>query len=148
VATGHPLPGAAEAPAPPGDGRYTISQLAQEFGLTPRTIRFYEDEGLLKPERSGNSRVYSHRDRARLTLICRARRLGFSVSDIKEFLDLYNVDADGSAQLAYILGRARDRIAALERQRGDVEQTLSELHTLEATLAAQLRARGADPDGV
>ncbi len=144
--TGDPHDGTAGASPAHADRQYTISQLAQEFGLTPRTIRFYEDEGLLTPERSGTSRVYSHRDRARLILICRAKRLGFSVADIKEFLDLYTVDADGSTQLAYILKRARERIAALERQRGDVEQMLSELHTLEATLLAQLRARGTDPD--
>ena len=128
--------------------QYTISQLAAAFGLTPRTIRFYEDEGLLTPARVGLNRVYSHRDRARLTLICRGKRLGFSLAEIKEFLGLYDVDEHHVSQMSFILDKARRRIAALEDQRRDLEQTLGELRTLEATVCDHLRRHGADPDTI
>ncbi len=128
--------------------RYGIGELATEFGITPRTIRFYEAGGLLAPEREGQSRVYDHRDRARLILICRAKRLGFSLAEIKEFLDLYDVDENQIGQMTYGLKLARERIRVLERQLRDLEQTLDELRGLDASFAEQLRRAGVDPDAI
>ncbi len=141
-----PLAGAAVAERGPEAGRtFTISALANEFGITPRTIRFYEDEGLLSPRRDGLNRVYTHRDRARLVLICRGKRLGFSLSEIKEFIKLYDVDEDQVEQMRFALLRARDRIATLETQRRDVEQTLAELRQAEEAILRHLRRHGVEP---
>lgn len=125
---------------------FTISELAAEFGLTPRTIRFYEDEGLVSPGRSGMNRVYSRRDRARLELICRGKRLGFSLADVKEFLDLYNRDQRQIEQMKYAAGLARQRIEALEVQLEDVKQTLIDLRGIEKEMVEYLRGQGVKPD--
>lgn len=100
------------------DRTYSISQLAREFVVTPRALRFYEDMGLLSPRREGMARVYSHRDRARLQLILRGKRVGLPLLDIKEILDLYKVDQRAQAQTA--LKKAKARILVLEVQREDV----------------------------
>lgn len=105
---------------------YTISQLAREFEVTPRALRFYEDKGLLTPRREGMNRVYSHRDRARLQLILRGKRVGLSLIEIKEILDLYKVDQRAQAQTA--LKKYKARILALEAQREDVEAAIETLH--------------------
>lgn len=107
------------------DATYTISQLAREFAVTPRALRFYEDKGLLSPRREGLNRVYSHRDRGRLQLILRGKRVGLSLIEIKEILDLYKVDQRAQAQTA--LKRFKSRIVALESQREDVEAAISSL---------------------
>ena len=125
---------------------FTISELADTFQVTPRTIRFYEDQGLLSPRRDGLNRVYSHRDRARLTLICRGKRLGFSLAEIKDFLDLYDVDDRQIEQMRFALAHGRERIASLEIQLVDVQQTLSELRALENQIVEHLKAAGAAPD--
>ena len=125
---------------------FTISELADTFQVTPRTIRFYEDQGLLSPRRDGLNRVYSHRDRARLTLICRGKRLGFSLAEIKDFLDLYDVDDRQIEQMRFALAHGRERIASLEVQLADVQQTLSELRALENQIVEHLKAAGAAPD--
>jgi len=125
---------------------FTISELAAEFGLTPRTIRFYEDEGLVSPGRSGMNRVYSRRDRARLELICRGKRLGFSLADVKEFLDLYNRDQRQIEQMKYAAGLARQRIEALEVQLEDVKQTLIDLRGIEKEMVDYLRGQGVAPE--
>ena len=125
---------------------FTISELADTFQVTPRTIRFYEDQGLLSPKRDGLNRVYSHRDRARLTLICRGKRLGFSLAEIKDFLDLYDVDDRQIEQMRFALAHGRERIASLEVQLVDVQQTLSELRALENQIIEHLKAAGAAPD--
>ena len=124
------------------DRRYTIRDLAEEFGCTHRTIRFYEDEGLLKPRRAGQARIFSARDRARLSLILRGRRLGFSLSDIAEMLDLYDADPGHVRQLTVALQKGRARIAQLERQRADIEAALTELKDMEAIVVEKLRQRG------
>lgn len=124
---------------------FTISELAAEFGLTPRTIRFYEDEDLLSPSRSGMNRVYSRRDRARLELICRGKRLGFSLAEVKEFLDLYNRDQRQIEQMKYAAGLARQRIESLEVQLEDVKQTLTDLRRIEQEMVDYLRSQGAEP---
>lgn len=122
---------------------YTVNQLAEELGVTPRTLRFYEDKGLLTPNRVGNNRVYDRRDRARMKLILRGKRLGFSLAEIKEYLDLYNVDAGGVEQLRVLLKGVRERVGALERQRDDLEATLEELRDVEDQVLAALGERGA-----
>ncbi len=125
---------------------FTISELAAEFGLTPRTIRFYEDEGLISPGRSGMNRVYSRRDRARLELICRGKRLGFSLAEVKEFLDLYNRGPLQIEQMRYAAGLARQRIESLEQQLEDVKQTLIDLRRIEEEMVDYLRSQGAEPE--
>lgn len=104
---------------------YTISQLAREFEVTPRALRFYEDKGLLTPRRDGMNRVYSHRDRARLQLILRGKRVGLSLIEIKEILDLYKVDQRAQAQTA--LKKYKARIVALEAQREDIDAAIETL---------------------
>ena len=116
--------------------RFTIGELSAEFGLSPRAIRFYEDQGLLAPQRAGANRVYSKRDRARLILILRGKRLGFSLSDIRQFLDLYDVDRTKHRQMAMTLERTRARIRDLEQQLEDITVTLAELRDMEADIAA------------
>ena len=108
------------------DGTYTISELAREFEVTPRALRFYEDKGLLTPRREGMNRVYSHRDRGRLQLILRGKRVGLSLLEIKEILDLYKVDQRAQAQTT--LKKYKQRIVALEAQREDVEAAIEILH--------------------
>lgn len=105
---------------------YTISQLAREYDVTPRALRFYEDKGLLTPRRDGLNRVYSHRDRARLLLIIRGKRVGLSLLEIKEILDLYRIDQRAQAQTA--LKRFKARIVALEAQREDIDAAIEALH--------------------
>lgn len=126
---------------PQAERTYAIGELAGEFGLTLRTIRHYEDEGLLAPAREGQARVYSHRDRARLALICRGKRLGFSLPEIKEFLDLYDVGDAQVEQMRYLQMRARERAAALERQLRDVQQTLAELRDIDVRIERHLNRR-------
>ena len=92
---------------------YSISDLAQEFNLTTRAIRFYEDEGLLQPGRSGRRRVYSARDRVRLKLILRGKRLGFSLSEVRDIIEMYDLDAGETGQLRYFLDQIQERRKAL-----------------------------------
>lgn len=126
---------------------YSIGDLAAAFDITPRSIRFYEDEGLLSPERAGLTRIYSHRDRARLALICRGKRLGFSLAEIREFLDLYDREHGQVGQMSYFLGRARARRAALETQLVDVQQTIEDLKGIEDEIVGFLKREGALPEG-
>lgn len=111
---------------------YTISQLAREFHVTPRALRFYEDKGLLSPHRDGLNRVYSHRDRGKLQLIVRGKRVGLSLIEIKELLDLYKVDQRAQAQAA--LKRFKSRIEALELQRKDIDLAVETLRSSVASL--------------
>ncbi|PWC52359.1 MULTISPECIES: MerR family transcriptional regulator [unclassified Azospirillum] len=124
------------------DELYTVNQLAEELGITPRTLRFYEAKGLLSPRRVGNNRVYSKRDRARLKLILRGKRLGFSLEEIKEYLDLYNVDPSQQEQMRVLLARIRERLDALAQQRQDLEATVSELKDIETQVVNTLKERG------
>ena len=106
---------------------YTISDLAREFGVTTRTIRHYEDEGLLSPARQGVNRVFSARDRVRLKLALRGKRLGFSLQEIKELFDLYDVSKNERHQLEAFLEKLEKRKALLEQQREDIEVMVSEV---------------------
>ncbi len=119
---------------------FTIGELAAAFALSPRAIRFYEDQGLLAPERVGAQRVYTKRDRARLQLILRGKRLGFSLADIREFLNLYDADRTKHRQMAALLDRTRARILELEQQLEDITVTLAELRDMEAEVAAYTAA--------
>lgn len=109
------------------DITYTITDLAHEFKVTARAIRFYEDKGLLHPSRQGMMRVYTKRDRARLLLILRGKRLGFSLAEIREMIDLYDLGDGRIEQLTLTLKRSRERLAALETQREDIEEAITQL---------------------
>ncbi len=120
---------------------FTVNQLAEELGVTARAIRFYEAKGLIAPRRAGTTRVFDRRDRARLMLVLRGKRLGFSLASIREFLDLYDADRTQAAQLRLLLDSTRERIRELERQRVDIDQTLRELREVEAEAVRVLRGR-------
>jgi len=105
----------------------TVTELARELGITPRAIRFYETKGLLNPRRAGTTRIYTHRERGRLQLILRGKRLGFSLTDIGDYLDLYDADPTQHDQIMMLLDKVNTRIAALEVQKTDLDATLEEL---------------------
>lgn len=106
---------------------FTIRQLCLEFKCTPRALRFYEDKGLLSPARDGINRVYSYKDRARLQLILRGKRVGLALAEIREILDLYSVGDGGATQAAKSLKKFKERIVALEAQRVDIDNAIAEL---------------------
>lgn len=106
---------------------FTIGDLAKEFGVSLRTLRFYEDKDLIQPRRNGVTRIYSRRDRARLKLVIMGKRVGFSLKEIKEMLDLYDLKDGQSTQLKVSLKRFNEQIALLQKQKQDVEQAIEEL---------------------
>lgn len=106
---------------------FTIGDLAKEFDVSLRTLRFYEDKNLIHPRRDGVTRIYSRRDRARLKLVLMGKRVGFSLKEIKEMLDLYDLKDGQSTQLKVSLKRFNEQIALLEKQKQDVEQAIGEL---------------------
>jgi DNA-binding transcriptional MerR regulator len=126
---------------------YSIAELAREFGITARTMRFYEDEGLIKPRRQGLTRLYSTHDRTRLGWILRGKRLGFSLAEIKQLLDLYQVDRTGVQQLRELLRRSQLHITDLERKRRDLDAHINEFKEVETQVTAELKQRGVDPEG-
>lgn len=119
---------------------WTISQLAQEFAVTPRTIRFYEDEGILAPERNGRNRIYRSRDRARLKLALRGKRLGLSLAEIRSLIDMYDSPQDTQRQLQHYLAILTQHRQMLERKREDIELTLSEIAEQETQCRTLLAA--------
>ena len=125
-----------------GERLLTVTELAAELGVTPRAIRFYEDKGLLEPGRVGATRVYTARERARMLLILRGKRLGFSLAEIKDFLDLYAVDPRHLEQKRALLVGVRKRIDELEEMRVSVERTLAELRSVETQVSREISAEG------
>ena len=125
---------------------FTISDLSAEFDVTARALRFYEDEGLIKPRRQGTMRLYTVGDRTRLSWILRGKRLGFSLAEIRELLDLYQVDRTGIQQLRELLRRSQLHISDLERKRADLDQHIGEFREVEAQVSAELKQRGVDPE--
>ena len=124
----------------PAANHFTISDLAREFALTTRAIRFYEDEGLLAPLRQGRARVYTERERVRVKLILRGKRLGLSLSEIRELFDLYAATRNERPQLAKFLQMLSDRRAMLQQQREDVDAVLSEIAVLERDCRRRLKS--------
>ena len=121
---------------------YTVTELAEELGITPRTIRFYETKGLLKPRRAGTTRVYTHRERARMLLILRGKRLGFSLADVREYLDLYDADPSQVKQLQLLTQKVDRRIAELEQQREELETALQELQEIRRECVRNIKTHG------
>jgi DNA-binding transcriptional MerR regulator len=118
---------------------FSISELAQEFDVTPRAIRFYEDQGLLAPRREGQRRIYTARDRTRLKLTLRGKRLGLTLSEIRELIDMYEPGRDERPQLERFLSVLESHKASLLQQRADIEAQLAELEAFEKRVRKQLR---------
>lgn len=127
---------AALAPVDEREGldRFTITDLSNEFAITARALRFYEDEGLINPERRGTQRIYSARDRARLAWILRGKRVGFSLAEIREMIDLYDIGDGRQVQRQVTLERCRARIRTLEQQKHDIDAALAELNEFVAVI--------------
>jgi len=130
------------------DKIYSVTELARALEVTPRTIRFYEDQGLILPQRAGNTRVYTHRERARMILILRGKQLGFSLKEIKEFLDLYVVDVTQVGQMQLLLSKVRQRVGLLEEQKRALDETLVELKDVEKLTVEALLQKGITLDSV
>jgi DNA-binding transcriptional MerR regulator len=132
-------------PPPSGAPTYTISALAKEFALTTRAIRFYEDCGLVSPRRAGSARVYGERERVRIKLILRGKRLGLSLAEIGELLDLYEVARNERAQLSKFLEMLGDRRGRLMQQKEDIDATLAEIDGLERECRRRLKEQESRP---
>ena len=117
---------------------YTVPELSRELGLTERAIRFYESKGLLAPKRAGNTRIFSYKDRARLIIIIRAKKLGFSLNGIKSYLDLYDVDSNNRKQTELGLNAVDERINFLEEQRDEIKILLADLNEIKHALVRTL----------
>lgn len=138
ASTGTRLPGTSLT-----DTFFTVTELARDLSITPRTIRFYEDKGLIHPRRAGTMRVYTKRDRARMVLILRGKRLGFSLREIKEYLDLYDIDPSQTEQIRMLLKKVQTRLEMLEDQRLALEETILELKDIEEQTLGALEREAA-----
>ncbi|WP_299811515.1 MerR family DNA-binding transcriptional regulator [uncultured Roseibium sp.] len=123
---------------------FTIGDLAREFDCTLRTLRFYEDRGLLNPKRDGLNRIYNRRDRARLKLVLMGKRVGFSLSEIRDMLDLYDLRDGQVTQLRVALSKFSEQIAVLEDQRKDIEQAIEELSRTVEIVSGMLKHKEAE----
>ena len=134
-------PGGATASSDTDWGELTgIQQVATGLGISTRTLRFYEDRGLIEPRRVGTTRIYTRREVGRMQLILRGKRLGFSLRDIKTFLDLYDADPQHVEQMRALADRVADRISELEQHQSAIEQTLAELRQIEFEALARVTA--------
>lgn len=124
------------------DPGWSIAQIAEEFGVTHRTVRHYEELGLISPERKGTRRVYRRRDRTRLTLILRGKRLGFPLEQIRTIIELYDAPRGKASQLDYVLAQIDQRRADLEQRRRDLDDALAELQTFETRCRLERRRLG------
>lgn len=127
---------------PHDDQLYTVTQLGAELGVTVRTLHFYEAQGLIMPRRVGNTRVYTQRDRARMILILRGKQLGFSIKEVKEYIELYDIDPTHGQQTRALLKTVRGRIQKLEDQRQALEETLVDLRHIEQQCEGALEVLG------
>jgi DNA-binding transcriptional MerR regulator len=128
-----------------GDSRrpcFTIHDLVDEFGVTARTLRFYEERGLLSPERRGLERLYSRRDRARLKLVLMGKSVGFTLEEVRDMLDLYDLGDGQSTQLRVALGRFEEKLVDLEKRRRDIDRAHAELSHARDLIRARLLRRG------
>jgi DNA-binding transcriptional MerR regulator len=117
-----------------------IQSVAEELGVTPRTLRFYEDRGLIEPRRVGTTRIYTRREIGRMQLILRGKRLGFSLRDIQQFLDLYDADPQHVEQMRALAARCHERATELEQQRQAIDKTLAELRQIEREALERVQA--------
>jgi DNA-binding transcriptional MerR regulator len=125
------------------DKTYSITELCREYDVTPRTLRFYEQKGLLSPARRGWTRLFSYRDRARLQLILRGKKVGFSLEEIKEMLDLYNLRDGQLTQLRVASTKFRERLEALRKQRIELEEAITDLEKTVVVVDSMLKEREA-----
>jgi DNA-binding transcriptional MerR regulator len=132
---------AAKEERPSRERTYSITELCREFNVTPRTLRFYEQKGLLSPARRGWTRLFSYRDRARLQLILRGKRVGFALEEIKEMLDLYNLRDGQVTQLKVASVKMRERLEALRKQRIELEEAIGDLERTCEIVDGMLRER-------
>lgn len=132
-------------PTTTGPRTWTISELATEYDVTPRTIRHYEDKGLIEPTRDGQHRIYTDRDRVRLALVLRGRRLGFSLDEIATIVNMYDADPGERGQITFLLEQIANRRAELRARRRDIDQTLRELDEVQHRCETYLSALGASP---
>ncbi|MGL4354295.1 MAG: MerR family transcriptional regulator [Aeromonas popoffii] len=127
-------------PLPGKEITYSISELAHEFDITPRTIRYYEDEGLITPTREGQTRIYSHKDKIRLKLTLRGKRLGFSLAEIRELFDMYDTDRSSKTQLHSMIQLIDAKRQSLRQQLEDIQMVMAELEAAEQRCANSLNS--------
>lgn len=123
------------------DGYFRIGEMARSYGVTLRTLRFYEDKGLLSPKREGPTRLYTRRDRSRLRLILLGRKVGFSLRDVKQMMDLYDPAGSNAKQFRVVLDKSEKQLTKLHKQRAVIEEAIGDLSELMSEVRARLAER-------